>query len=477
MPQSLPLTDRVYRFAIWPVVFAYRKFAALDGWVDKQKSRLSWRIYRPRVVLTYILYGWGNFLWLSFLGLGFMAASLPVLAGEWVGGLWLFMGIVWAKTMRATSVFWRELGKIAKWTMSAVTPHLLFLAAYNGFSDHGEAASSTVSAFITAYELAAVRVNQALSPIADLPWQVWAALASGILILTWVLSRPRLLAASLALRTALQNAIFVAAVTASIGFSYTQAARDWEPGLQNRLEAHLKSKVEYETSIKFSQSLMEWLDRDHTRVLPLIVVCRNFSAVMDQARKSPERFTSEDIDKAFKTSVKTLVPDDLIEMPPHSAEKLALEGTTPELLKFDAAARAENKALRLKAAQFKATLSAFIGQIANVSLTTAPLLNEVVGEIITAASEQTSKRILDSLPLERGFAVFQGSGNAVETAVGSNIDRIGSRIFLPKEGAAAEYGLGLSLAALRSRVFEHASRSKGLRLQSERVRFRFRVPL
>lgn len=474
--RSLSPLDRVFSFVIAPCVFAYRKFMAVDRYVEKQKSRLSWRIYRPPVILALILYGLSTLLWLTLLGFGVAIASVPFLAAEWVGGLWLLTAIIWARTLRATSTFWCELGRIAKWIMIAITPHFFFLIAYNGFSDQGETPTAVMSAIITTYELAAVRLNEILSPIPDVSWQVWAILAITILALTWILSRPRLLAVSLAVRSALQNAIFAAAVTASIGFSYTQAARDWEPDLQKRLEAHLKDKVHYETTIKLSQGLMDWFKHDQSRAVSLIVLSRNLETVLDQARRSPEHFTSEDIDNALKSSIRATVPEDLIEPQVAQGAKLVAEDPAPELLKFDAGARDENRALRLKAEQVKAAAIAFIAQLANVSVTSVPLLNEVLGEMIDAAAEHAAKSILDRLPLKEGMKAFQSSNTAVEAAVGSNLDRMGSRIFLPREGAP-EYALGLSLAALRARLFEHASRSKALRIEGERARMRIRVPL
>ena len=476
MPISMPALDRIYSVVITPCVFAYRKFIAVDQFVEKQKSRLSWRIYKPSVILAFLLYGLSNILWFTFLGFGIGIAALPLIAAEWVGGLWLLTGIVWARTLQAALPFWRELGRIAKWTMIAITPHFLFLVGYNWFSDQGETATGVTGAFITRYEFAAVKLNKFLSPISEVGWQVWALLAVTILTLTWITSHPRLLPAALALRSALQNAIFAAAVTASIGFSYTQAAREWEPDLQKRLEAHLKDKVHYETSIVLSERVTDWFKRDQSRVLPLIVLTRNLESVLDQARRSPEHFTSDDIDKALKTSMRAMVPEDLIEPPIAQSAKLVVNGSTGERLKFDAGIRAENRALRLKAAQVKAAATAFIAQIANISVSSVPLLNEVLGEMINAAAEQAAKSILDSLPLEQGMKAFQTSNAVAESAVGSNLDRIGSHLFLPKEGAA-EYAAGLSLAALRARIFEHASRSKALRIQGERVRMRFRVPL
>lgn len=476
MPISLSPLDRVYSFAIAPCVFAYRRFMAVDHYIDKQKSRLSWRLYKPTVILALILYGLSNLLWFTLLGFGMVIAALPIIAAEWVGGLWLLTGIIWARAMHTASSFWRELGRIAKWIMIAITPHFLFLAAYNGLGDQGETPAGAMSAIITAYELGAVRLNQILGPLTEAAWQFWAILAVTILALTWILSLPRLLAASLALRSALQNAIFVAAITGSIGFSYTQAAREWEPDLQKRLEAHLKNKVYYETSIKLSEGMMDWLKRDRSRAVPLIVLSRNLETVLDQAWGSPEHFTSEDIDKALKSSITEMVPEDLIEPQVSQGAKLAVEGTAPELLKFDAEVKGENRALRLKAAQLKATAVAFVAQIANVPVTSVPLLNEVLGAMIDAAAEHAGKSILDRLPLEEGIKAFRGSNAAVEAAVGSNLDQIESRIFLPGEGAPG-HALGLSLAALRARIFERASRSKAFRIQGERMRARFRVPL
>lgn len=449
---------------------------AVDRFVEKQKSRLSWQLYKPTVILAFILYGLSNLLWFTLFAAGIVIAALPIIAAEWVGGLWLLTGIIWARTLHLASSFWCEFRRIAKWIMIAITPHFLFLVVYNGFSDQGETATGLISGVISTYELGAVRLNVVLSPVSEVSWQVWAFLAVTILALTWALSRPRLLAASLVLRRVLQNAIFAAAVTASIGFSYTQEAREWEPDLQKRLEAHLKDKVHYETSITLSEGVMDWFKRDQSRVLPLIVLTRDLESVLDQARRSPEHFTSEDIDKALNRSIRTMVPEDLIEPPATQGAKLIVEGPTEERLKFDAGVRAENRALRLKAAQVKAAATAFIAQVANISVTSVPLLNEVLGGMIDAATEHAAKSILDRLPLEQGIKAFQSSNSAVEAAVGSNLDRIGSRLFLPKEGTT-EYAVGLSLAALRARIFEHASRSKALRIQGKRVRMRFRVPL
>ncbi len=476
MPITLSPLDRVYKFIIFPCVFAYRKFMAVDSFVERQKSRLSWRIYKPSVLLAFILYALSNLLWLTLLGLGASIAVLPIIAAEWVGGLWLLSGIIWARTLGAAPSFAYELGRIAKWLMIAITPHFLFLVTYNSLSDQDEISAGVIGVVIPAYELAAVRLNEALSPIAEVSWQAWAILAITILVLTWVLSRPRLLTVSLALRGKLQNAIFAAAVTASIGFSYTQAAREWEPDLQKRLEAHLKDKVHYETSITLAGGLKDWFKLDQSRVLPLVVLTRNLESVLDQARRSPEHFTSEDIDKALKNSIKTMVPDNLIDPPGAPGAKLIVEGSAVERLKIDAGVKSGNRALRLKAAQVKATATAFIAQIANISVTSVPLLKEILGGMIDAAAEHAANSILDRLPLEQGLRAFQSSNTAVEAAVGSNLDRIGSRLFLPKEGAA-EYAMGLSLAALRARFLEHASRNRALRIQGERVRMRLRVPL
>ncbi|MGO8955715.1 MAG: hypothetical protein ACLP1W_02690 [Rhodomicrobium sp.] len=475
MHMPLSPIDRAYSYAIAPPVFAFRKFMAVDRYAEKQKSRLSWRIYRPSVVLAFFLYGLSNVLWFTLFGAGCLIAVLPVIAADWVGGLWLLAGIIWGMALRATSAFWSELGRIAKWTMLAITPQFVFLAAYNGFSDQGETARGMIGSIITTYELAAVRVNEVLSPVSEVPWSVWAILAFTILAMTWITSRPRLLTESLAFRSALQNVIFGVAVTASIGFSYTKSAGEWEPSVQKRLEAHLKDKVRYEASIELSEALVDWFKRDPGRVLPLIALSRNLEKVLDEARRSPEHYASEDIDKALKSSIKSMVPKDLIEPSVPLGAKLTVEGSTPELLEFDAGVRSGNRALGLKAQQVRAAATAFVAQVANISVTSVPLLNEVLGEMINAAAEQAGRNILDRLPLEEGIKAFQASNDAVKSAVASNMDRIGSRVFWPKEGAP-EYALGLSLAALRERFFEQAYKSKAARIQTERVRARVRIP-
>ena len=259
--------------------------------------------------------------------------------------------------------------------------------------------------------------------------------------------------------------IFAAAVTTSIGFSYTQAAWDFEPNLQRRLEAHLKDKVHYETSITLSGNVMDWFKRDQSRVLPLIVLTHNLEGVLDQARRSPEHFTSDDIDKALKSSVRNMVPEDLIGPPAAQTAKLSVTGSTKDRLKFDAEVRAGNRALRLKAVQAKAAATAFIAQIANISVTSVPLLNEVLGAMIDAAAEHAGKSILDSLPLEQSIKVFQSSNAAVEAAVGANADRIGSRLFLPKEGVAESPGgtkpCRFARAHFRARVAEQSASHPG----------------
>ena len=196
MPVSLPPLDRAYRVVITPCLFAYRKFIAVDRFVEKQKSRLSWRIYKPSVILAFLLYGLSNALWFTLLGFGIGITTLPIIAAEWVGGLWLLTGIIWARTLGAASPIRCEFRRPAKWIMIAFTPHFLFLAAYNGFGDQGEMATVNISAIIT-YEFAAVKLNEFLNPISDVSWQIWAILAVTVLALTWFLSRPRLLRAGL----------------------------------------------------------------------------------------------------------------------------------------------------------------------------------------------------------------------------------------------------------------------------------------
>ena len=101
MHMPLSPIDRAYSYAIAPPVFAFRKFMAVDRYAEKQKSRLSWRIYRPSVVLAFFLYGLSNVLWFTLFGAGCLIAVLPVIAADWVGGLWLLAGIIWGMALRS----------------------------------------------------------------------------------------------------------------------------------------------------------------------------------------------------------------------------------------------------------------------------------------------------------------------------------------------------------------------------------------
>ena len=66
-----------------------------------------------------------------------------------------------------------------------------------------------------------------------------------------------------------------------------------------------------------------------------------------------------------------MVPKDLIEPSVPLGAKLTVEGSTPELLKFDAGVRSGNRALGLDPRPSKSGLppTAFVAQVANISVT------------------------------------------------------------------------------------------------------------
>ena len=491
MRRNLSLLNFAFTRAIAPATFLLNRFFRLDGYVERQKAGISWRLYRPSVLKALILYLLSLILWVWFFGFLAVLGILPVIAAGWVGGLWLgaaffwALGLsgngangveaggafLWAQRLSPTRRLPPELGRVAKWVALAVTPHFLFLIAYNVFGDSGQTSWPLLEAVIGNYEYAAVVLNRWLAPVSDIVWYWWAGFAVLLLLLTFILAQPAIADTGLKLQRSLQSLIFTAAVTGSIGFSYTAPAPNWEPNLQRRLEAHLKQKVVYETSIELSYAIEQWIRADPMRVQPAVALARNFERVLHEAKTSPEHYTQEDIDKAFKKSVRSVVPRDVLDVTAAGAREFKVTGSTAGLLAADANMRAGNRALSLKAAQTRAAAVGFIAQIANVSVTSVPLLNEVVSELIDAAAENAGKPVLDSLPIEDGLMAIQSSDEAVKIAVSESAPHIGPRVLAPEE-AGLSSAAGLGFAALKERFFERARIGKAARISAERVRFR-----
>ncbi len=325
-------------------------------------------------------------------------------------------------------------------------------------------------------ENAAVTLNMWLAPISNLEWYWWALFAVSILALTWILSRPAILRFGLGLQKALQTVIFAAAVTASIGFSYTTAGLNWEPDVQKRLEAHLKDKLRYETEIQMSAAVEQWFKADPSHAAHLAGLAQNYRKVLDEAKLSAEAYSAEEIDQALRKSARSLPPEKVLETPHAAPAKRKIPGSASELLELDATVAAGNKALALKAGQARAAAVGFISQLANVAVDTVPLLKEVLPEMIGAAAGHAGQQLLDSLPVEQGIKAVQGSEDVVKVAVASEASHIGPRIFRT-EGVAFGSATGFGLAALREGFFTHAKGIKALKVPAEKVRFRFRVPL
>jgi hypothetical protein len=496
MHRNLSVLDMAFIYAISPVTFLLNRFARLDSYVERQRSGIGWRLYRLSELKALLLYPPSLLLWLIFFGFLAVLMYLPVAAAGWVGGLWLGAAFFWVLALNSNG--WNgieaalallpaprltapggippELGRIAKWIALAVTPHFLFLVAYNVFGDSGQISWPVLETVIKNYEYAAAILNALLLPVSDIEWYWWAAFAVLLLLLTWILSRPRILEAGLKMQRLLQSMIFAAAITASIGFAYTAPAPNWEPSLQKRLEAHLKDKLRYETTIELSAAVEQWFKANPARAIPLAALARNYEKVLSEAKESSEGYSREDINEAFKKSVRSLLPEDVLQAPPAAAAtRRKLPGSTGELLDLDGKVGAGNRALGLKAAQIREVTVAFIAQIANVPVNSVPLLKDVLSELIDAAAENAGRQVLDGLPIEKGLNAVWSSDEAVKVAVSADAARIGPRIFEP-EGVALEAATGGGLAVLRERFFARAKSVKAARIQVERARVRVRVP-
>jgi hypothetical protein len=473
MGSNLSLLDSGFRFLTRPFGAAARVGARIYNYSEEQKARTSWALYRPSVIWAYFLYWSSSLLFIMYFGMMCGIALTPVFAAGWPGGVWLAGALFWRLGLEPVKMLFVELGRIGKWVTLAVTPHVIFLAVYNANTANGS--QPAMDSLLKNYENAAVTFNLWLEPIADLPWYWWALFAVSILALTWILSRPAILRFSLGLQKALQTVIFAAAVTASIGFSYTMPGLNWEPSVQTRLEAHLKDKLRYETEIQMSAAVEEWFKADPSRARPVAELAKNYRLVLGEAKLSSEAYSAEEIEQALRKSARSLPPEKVLETPPAALGKRKIPGSASELLELDAKIAFGNKALMLKAGEARAAAVAVISQLANVAVDTVPLLKEVLSEMIDVAAEHAGQQLLDSLPIEKGIKAVQGSEDVVKVAVASEASHIGPRIFRTEEavlGSAASVGL----AALREGFFTHAKGIKALKVRPAKVKF-FRIPL
>jgi hypothetical protein len=408
--------DSSIRLLTAPVGPAYRLGSRLYAYTEKQKARTSWALYRPSVLVAYLLYWASSLLWILYVCWLLGIALTPVFLAGWPGGVWLTGVFFWRVGFDVWPAWLKELGRIGKWMAIAVTPHVIFLAVYNNIGSNPPPA---LDAFIKGYENAAVTLNMWLAPLSGLEWYWWAAFFVSVLALTWILSRPAILRFSLGLHKLLQTAIFTAAVTASIGFSYTTPGLSYEPDVQKRLEAHLKDKLRYESEIQMSVTVQDWYKADPSRARALATLANNYRQGVSEAKHGAEAYSAEEIEQALKKSARSLPPEKVLETPHAAVGKRRIPGSASELIELDAKVAIGNKALALQARQVRQTAVAFIAQLANVTVDTMPLLKEVLSEAIDAAAEHAGQQLLDSLPVEQGIKAVQGSEDVVKVAVAS----------------------------------------------------------
>jgi hypothetical protein len=409
-------------------------------------------------------------------GLFFLVIT-PITYAEWVGGAWYGALFAWWVSKAYTVSWVRALGRVARLLAIGVTPQFIFLLLYNGLPELGIAVPSFLAPMVKAYEYLAVSVNDLLAPLSDIAWYWWLGVACGVLVLSWLLELPRLHATALHLREVLAAAVFALAVTGSVGFSYLVPAGAWEPNLQSRLQASLKEQAFYQATISLSEELSRWFTSPGGRTTHLPLYVRSFEDAIQEIRTGREgtQARTEDIRKGTQAAIKTLVPPEAAKIvaataPASSAER-HIPGTTWELLGMDAQLKDANIVLKVRANQIRASAVAVISQAVNVSVSSVPMLREILGEMITTTAEQISRQIVDRVPIERGIKTAQNTVEAVRSAVSSSADKIAEILFTSRAGpdlAHAKLALGAVVTneirrAAHTRVEAEAHRARAAR--------------
>lgn len=410
-------------------------------------------------------------------GLFFLVIT-PITYAEWVGGAWYGALFTWWLSKAYSAAWVRALGRVAWLVAIGVTPQFTFLLLYNGLPDMGFAVPPLLAPVAKGYEYLAVSLNSLLAPLGDIAWYWWLGGACGVLVLSWVLERPSLHAKALRLREVIAAAVFALAITGSVGFSYLTPAGTWEPNLQSRLQASLKEQAFYQATISLSEELSRWFASPGGRATHLPLYVRSFEdAIREvQAGRESTQARAEDIRKGTQAAIKTLVPPETAKIAAASAPASTLErhipGTTWELLGMDAQLKDANVALKVRANQIRASAVAVISQAVNVSVSSVPMLREILGEMINTTAEQVSRQLVDRVPIERGMKTAQNTVETVRSAISSSADKIAEVLFASRGAgpdlAHAKLALGAVVTneirkAAHARVEAEAHRARAAR--------------
>jgi hypothetical protein len=475
----------VVGFLAAPFSWLLRRVAPLD---DRMAARTSGArvIFRPFLWLLRLPVSATRGLldWIAFLivygplwAIGLLVVVYSIILAEWVGGIWLGGLASWLVLRGHMKWYLRAAARIGGMVALGVTPQFLFLLLYNGLADLGIALPAALDAVIKLYEYGAVRLNELLQPIGEVPWYWWVGAAVTLLFVAAIFEAPSIVNRALRLRQAMAALVFMASITGSIGFSALNVIKDWQPDVQARLYAKLKEQSFYESTITVSQELTRWFQTNRSRVTALPVYVRTFEEAIRDAAAGSKEVKPEDVHRGTQTAARGLVPADAANIAVSEAGLVhsgaaRVPGQADELLAYDAELRRSNLEIKARAAQIRATAVNTIAQIVDVHVASQPLLREILGEMINATAERISQRIFDRLPIERGMTMVRNSSDAAHRSVSVNADKLAEALFSGHEPMRAE---GVYLA-LKAAVAHEIGKASSERVQAEaRARSRARV--
>ena len=124
--------------------------------------------------------------------------------------------------------------------------------------------------------------------------------------------------------------------------------------------------------------------------------------------------------------------------------------------------------LATRANQARAATVNVIAQIIDVSATSIPLLKEISGEMIGAAAEILSERMLERLPMEKAVFKVQDVASVVKEGISRNIDALALGLFTAP--AMARQALnGMAVEEVKGRISEETHRIAVVREATERA--------
>lgn len=420
------------------------------------------------LILIYVIIFLG--FWFGFL---YLFVFKPFEYTEWVGAYWIGAVIVWIFLAPAPNRWWAGFGRISLYVIVGVTPQFIFLCVYNGLQDAEFSPPTFIQTLINGYEYLTVWTYTKLRPVKELEWYWWALAAIGLLCVSFVLNRPRVLTTSLQLRKALSSLVFITWVTVSLSLSSAVPVGNWQPDIEARLRADLREEVRSETQIYLATSLANWFKGHPGLQTRLPIYVRNFDSALREIdeHSSASGSNTKDIAAAARIAIKSLVPPDIAltlaaAMPTARAQRGEGSSSVSALLNHDREMKQLNKDLKQQADQARAVGVAFIAQVVDVSVPTIPLLKEIVGEVINTTAELISDYIAKRIPVEQAIVTSQKISHTVDNAIQSSIEEIFLALFAINSAAHPVLN-GTNPEEVRNVIDREARRITSTRVQEE----------